>query len=106
VPPEDALTRAMSVLSQKEDPLIPVNVLRRRLCGDRRVLVGAMDLNAGQRPTTAAAMRQMFRESAIMRILPKSWLRSRRRSHRRRARSFFASRRKSCRIKPGLTYPT
>src|SRR5438132_851489 len=61
IAPEDALTRAMSVLSQRDDPLVPANVLRPAIsAGIAGVLMKAMDLNAGQRPTTAAAMRQMF----------------------------------------------
>ena len=64
VAPEDALTRAMSVLSQKPDPLVPANSLRPEVPrGIAGVLVKAMDLNAGERPATAAEMRQMLRES-------------------------------------------
>jgi serine/threonine protein kinase len=64
VGPEDALTRAMAVLSQKEDPLVPANVINpdvpRGIAG---VLQKAMSLNADERPATANDMRQMFRES-------------------------------------------
>ncbi|MGB2752584.1 MAG: serine/threonine-protein kinase [Pyrinomonadaceae bacterium] len=64
VSPEDALTRAMAVLSQKEDPLVPANVINpdapRGIAG---VLQKAMSLNADERPATASDMRQMFRES-------------------------------------------
>ena len=64
VSPEDALTRAMAVLSQKEDPLVPANVVNpdvpRGIAG---VLQKAMSLNADERPATASDMRQMFRES-------------------------------------------
>ncbi len=64
VPPEDALTRAMSVLSQKPDPLAPVSAINpdvpRGIAG---VLQKAMDLNASERPSSAAEMRQMLRES-------------------------------------------
>ncbi len=63
VPPEDALTRAMSVLSQKPDPLRPACEINpsvpRGLSG---VLQKALDLNADQRPSSAAEMRQMLRE--------------------------------------------
>jgi eukaryotic-like serine/threonine-protein kinase len=63
VPPEDALTRAMSVLSQKADPLRPACAVNpavpRGLSG---VLQKALDLNADQRPASAAEMRQMLRE--------------------------------------------
>jgi len=62
--PEDALTRAMSVLSQKPDPLIPANIINPNVpAGVAGVLQKALDLNAGERPATAAAMRQMFREN-------------------------------------------
>lgn len=64
VAPEDALTRAMAVLSQKSDPLVPANSLRPEVPrGVAGVLVKAMDLNAGERPASAAEMRQMLRES-------------------------------------------
>lgn len=63
VPPEDALTRAMSVLSQKADPLRPACAVNpavpRGLSG---VLQKALDLNSDQRPASAAEMRQMLRE--------------------------------------------
>ncbi len=62
--PEDALTRAMSVLSQKPDPLIPANIVDPNIpAGVAGVLQNALDLNADERPASAAAMRQMFRES-------------------------------------------
>jgi serine/threonine protein kinase len=65
VAPEDALTRAMAVLSHKPDPLVPANSLRSDIpAGVAGVLQRAMDLNAGGRPASAAEMRQMFRESA------------------------------------------
>jgi serine/threonine protein kinase len=64
VAPEDALTRAMSVLSQKGDPLRPACDVEpsvpRGLAG---VLQKALDLNAGERPASAAGMRHMLRES-------------------------------------------
>ncbi|CAN5349854.1 hypothetical protein BH10ACI3_BH10ACI3_25240 [soil metagenome] len=64
IAPEDALTRAMSVLSQKPDPLVPASavnsVIPRGVAG---VLQKALDLNAGERPQSAVEMRQMFRES-------------------------------------------
>ncbi len=63
-PPEDALTRAMSVLSQKPDPLLPANVINPDIpAGVAGVLQKAMDLNADERPASAAEMRQMFREN-------------------------------------------
>lgn len=64
VAPEDALTRAMSVLSQNGDTLRPAcdveGAVPRGLAG---VLQKAMDLNAGQRPASAAEMRRMLGES-------------------------------------------
>ncbi|MGB7201295.1 MAG: serine/threonine-protein kinase [Pyrinomonadaceae bacterium] len=64
VVPEDALTRAMSVLSQRGDTLIPAcdvePAVPRGLAG---VLQKAMDLNAGERPESATKMLQMLRES-------------------------------------------
>ena len=62
--PEDALTRAMSVLSQKPDPLIPANIVNPDIpAGVAGVLQKALDLNANERPASAAEMRQMFHES-------------------------------------------
>jgi len=64
VAPEDALTRAMAVLSQKADPLVPANSLRPEVPrGVAGVLQKALDLNASERPASAADMRQMLRES-------------------------------------------
>ncbi|MEQ1643746.1 MAG: serine/threonine-protein kinase [Pyrinomonadaceae bacterium] len=64
VAPEDALTRAMSVLSQKGDPLPPASQLNPLVpIGVAGVLQKALDLNASERPTSAAEMRQMFRQS-------------------------------------------
>ncbi len=64
VAPEDALTRAMSVLSQKGDTLMPANSIRPEVPrGVASVLIKAMDLNASERPASAAEMRQMLRES-------------------------------------------
>jgi eukaryotic-like serine/threonine-protein kinase len=63
VVPEDALTRAMSVLSGQDDPLVPASSLRPEISrGVAGVLQKALALNAGARPDTAAEMRQMFRE--------------------------------------------
>jgi serine/threonine protein kinase len=62
VPPEDALTRAMSVLTQKPDPLVPANQIRREIpAGVAAIIHKALDLDAAQRPATAAEMRQMLR---------------------------------------------
>ncbi len=64
VAPEDALTRAMSVLSQRPDPLQAANMLRPAITrGVAGVLQMALDLNADGRPRSAAEMRQMFGES-------------------------------------------
>jgi serine/threonine protein kinase len=63
VPPEDALTRAMSVLSRQADPLLPANRINPEVPkGVAAVLQKALDLNAGERPESAAAMRQMLHE--------------------------------------------
>ncbi|MEQ1922682.1 MAG: serine/threonine-protein kinase [Pyrinomonadaceae bacterium] len=62
--PDDALTRAMAVLSQKDDPLVPANVVSADVPrGIAGVLQKAMSLNADERPATASDMRQMLRES-------------------------------------------
>ena len=61
--PEDALTRAMAVLSHQPDPLVLANRIVPTIpSGVAAVLQNAMSLNAGQRPTTAAEMRDMLRE--------------------------------------------
>lgn len=60
--PEDALTRAMSVLSQKPDPLAPANQIRPEIpAGVAAILHKALDLDAAERPANAAEMRQMLR---------------------------------------------
>lgn len=64
VPPEDALTRAMAVLSQKPDPLRPANVVNPAVpAGIAGVLQKALDLNASERPASAAEMKHMLAES-------------------------------------------
>lgn len=61
--PEDALTRAMAVLSQRPDPLAPANKLSTDVPrGVAGVLHKAMDLNADSRPADATEMRRMLRE--------------------------------------------
>jgi serine/threonine protein kinase len=61
-PPEDALTRAMSVLSQKPDPLAPANHLRPEIpAGVAAILHRALDLDAAERPASAGEMRTMLR---------------------------------------------
>ena len=63
VAPEDALTRAMSVLSQKPDPLVPANQVNPNVpAGVSAILYKTMDLDAAQRPATAAEMRSMLRD--------------------------------------------
>lgn len=63
VAPEDALTRAMSVLSQQADPLVPANAIAPLVpAGVAAILQSALDLNASMRPQSAAEMRQMLRE--------------------------------------------
>lgn len=64
VSPEDALTRAMAVLSQKTDPLVPASTLNPAVPrGVAGVLQKALSLNADERPGSAAEMRQMLHES-------------------------------------------
>ena len=64
VAPEDALTRAMAVLSQKPDPLVPANMVNPAVpAGVAGVLQKALDLNASERPSSAAEMRKMLMES-------------------------------------------
>ncbi len=61
-PPEDALSRAMSVLSKKSDPLVPASTVNPAVPrGVAGVLQRALDLDAGERPSTAAEMREMLR---------------------------------------------
>jgi hypothetical protein len=62
VAPEDALTRAMAVLSQQPDPLVPAASLRPDIpLGVSAILTKALDLNASTRPASAAEMRAMLR---------------------------------------------
>jgi len=64
VAPEDALTRAMAVLSQKPDPLVAANSIKPEIpAGVAGVLQKALDLNASERPHTAREMRQMLANS-------------------------------------------
>ena len=63
VPPEDALTRAMAVLSNRPDPLQPANAIRKEIPrGVAGVLQKVLSLNADDRPSTAIAMREMLRD--------------------------------------------
>lgn len=62
VPPEDALTRAMAVLTHQPDPLKPAHLLRPEIpTGFSAILQRTMDLNAGKRPASANEMRSMIR---------------------------------------------
>lgn len=62
-PPEDALTRAMSVLSKQADPLVPAHYIKGEVpVGFSGVLQNALDLNAAARPQSASQMRQMLRD--------------------------------------------
>jgi len=61
--PEDALTRAMAVLSHQPDPLVPASSLNGDVPrGFAGVLQKALDLNAGSRPGSAHEMREMLRD--------------------------------------------
>jgi serine/threonine protein kinase len=61
VPPEDALTRAMDVLSNKPDSLKSAREVEPSITEQfSNVLQLAMDLNAGNRPVSASEMRQML----------------------------------------------
>jgi serine/threonine protein kinase len=63
IPPADALTRAMNVLSAKPDPLIEASQIRPEISdGISRVLTEAMALNAEQRPASAKVMRARLLE--------------------------------------------
>ena len=58
IAPEDALTRAMAVLSHQPDPLLPAASVNPDIpVGVSNVLQNAMDLSAGRRPATAADLR-------------------------------------------------
>ncbi len=64
VPPTDALTRAMSVLSKKPDPLEPASSVNPTIPkGVAGVLQKALDLDANERPASALEMRQMLHDS-------------------------------------------
>jgi serine/threonine protein kinase len=64
LPPEDALTRAMHVLSEKADTLKPADTVHAQVPrGVAAILQNAMALNANNRPASAKEMRQMLRES-------------------------------------------
>lgn len=63
LPPEDALTRAMAVLTQQPDPLIAANAHRSEIpSGVAYILQRALALDPAGRPSNAAEMKQMLRE--------------------------------------------
>ncbi|HUQ30827.1 MAG TPA: protein kinase [Pyrinomonadaceae bacterium] len=65
VTPPDALARATAVLNGQTDPLLPANEVHEQVTpAVAEVLSKAMAQNAGQRPQTAAAMREWMREAA------------------------------------------
>ncbi|KXK02840.1 MAG: serine/threonine protein kinase [Acidobacteria bacterium OLB17] len=62
VPPEDALTRAMAVLTRKPDPLKLANAIRPEIpAGVAGVLHSSLALDAAERPASADEMREMLR---------------------------------------------
>lgn len=64
IPPVDALTRAMSVLSEQADPLVPANQVHEQVSkGIANILNNAMNLNANQRPASAKEMLEMLENS-------------------------------------------
>lgn len=64
VPPVDALTRAMSVLNEQADPLVPANQVHEQVTkGIANILNNAMNLNANQRPVSAEEMLEMLNNS-------------------------------------------
>jgi len=63
IPPEDALTRAMHVLSEKDDTLRLASDVHPHVSkGFAGVLHRAMALNGNQRPQSAGEMREMLRD--------------------------------------------
>ena len=65
VMPPDALTRATAVLNGQPDPLLPANDVHAQVTpAVAEVITKAMAQNAGQRPQSAAEMRELMREAA------------------------------------------
>lgn len=61
--PEDALTRAMAVLGQNPDPLVPANHINPAIpAGVSAILHKTLDLDATHRPDSASEMRTMLRD--------------------------------------------
>lgn len=64
VPPVDALTRAMKVLSEHADPLISADEVHEQVPkGIANILNQAMNLNANQRPASAKELSEMLKNS-------------------------------------------
>lgn len=64
VPPVDALTRAMKVLSEHADPLISADQIHEQVPrGIANILNKAMNLNANQRPASAKELSEMLKNS-------------------------------------------
>lgn len=62
VPPEDALTRAMAVLTQQPDPLVPASSHRNEIpSGIAYILHCALALDPAGRPESSSAMKEMLR---------------------------------------------
>lgn len=62
-PPTDALTRAMNVLSERDDPLKAAHLVSDEIPpGVSEVLRRAMSLNANQRPASVKEMRELLDE--------------------------------------------
>jgi eukaryotic-like serine/threonine-protein kinase len=63
--PPDALTRATAVLNGQPDPLLPANDVHAQVTpAVAGVIQQAMAQNAGQRPQSAAELRELMREAA------------------------------------------
>ena len=72
-PPEDALTRAMAVLSSRPDPLRPADSIRAEIPpGVSGILRKALSLSADDRPASAAEMRGMFKNYEDLAYLNRS----------------------------------
>lgn len=74
VPPAEALTRAMRVLNGENDPLVPAHQIQSEIpFGVSEVLTRSMALNASHRPSSAAAMRELLREGALVTEVPEGF---------------------------------
>lgn len=64
VPPVDALTRAMKVLSEHADPLVSADEAHEQVPkGIANILNNAMNLNSNQRPASAKELSEMLKNS-------------------------------------------